>query len=103
MPQDKVFGDVAAFGDQWWKWWSLINPSWRERDAEGRIVVGGAGEGNFVILQKPGACGMLSVLMCLLWWYERLEADEVSSSWDAAVEDVEWVIKELEEENRCDF
>ncbi|KAE9388100.1 hypothetical protein BT96DRAFT_836762, partial [Gymnopus androsaceus JB14] len=103
MPQDKIFGNLLAFEGNWWKWWSAMNPGWRERDAEGRIVVGGEGEGDFAILQKPGACGMLSVLMCLLWWHEHLEAGEDISSWEAAVEDAGWVIEQLEEEKRYDF
>ncbi|KAJ3711801.1 hypothetical protein C8R42DRAFT_728485 [Lentinula raphanica] len=66
---------VQTLGDDLGKWWSVINPEWRERDNQGRIVTGGDGEGTWDGIHKPGQCGMVTVLLCVRWWYLRVGDD----------------------------
>ncbi|KAE9403686.1 hypothetical protein BT96DRAFT_814696, partial [Gymnopus androsaceus JB14] len=65
----KDYGGVAEFGEQWWTWWSTICPAWWEHNEMGRIVACGAGEGNWDVFEWPGQSGLLSVLVCLRWWF----------------------------------
>ncbi|KAJ3725297.1 hypothetical protein C8R42DRAFT_575793 [Lentinula raphanica] len=57
-------------------WWSVINPEWRERDNANRIVPKGQGEGSWVGMHRPGQCGMITVLLCVRWWYLRVKDDK---------------------------
>ncbi|KAJ3766758.1 hypothetical protein FB446DRAFT_653286, partial [Lentinula raphanica] len=94
LPPDDKFGSLAEFTSEWWGWYSIINPEWRERDAAtGRIVVNGSGEGDWEQFDHPGQNGMLSLVVSLNWWYQRL--DSPSHEWSAALRDVSWVISEL--------
>lgn len=78
-----------------------MNPAWRERDFEGRIVVGGDGDGDWEGFHRPGQCGMLTVLNCLLWWSRMIgDREEQQSLWDAALKDVAWVVGELVDEKK---
>ncbi|KAE9388380.1 hypothetical protein BT96DRAFT_836342, partial [Gymnopus androsaceus JB14] len=101
IPPEGVLGSVQDFRSCWWRWWSVINPDWREHDAEGRIVVGGDGNGNWAVFKRPGQCGMLTVLNCLSWWWSGLGASEERLSlWNEGLKDVAWVIGELVAANR---
>ncbi|KAJ3521327.1 hypothetical protein NM688_g9029 [Phlebia brevispora] len=54
--------DPNTYVTQWWKWWTAINPGWREiRD--GRPVIGGAGDWS--ALYRSGRNGFLTVLASL--------------------------------------
>jgi hypothetical protein len=44
-------------------------------------------------MQVPGQNGFLNVLMCLKWWREKI-SDE-SEDWKDAVEDVMWVLEQM--------
>ncbi|KAJ3777639.1 hypothetical protein FB446DRAFT_629802, partial [Lentinula raphanica] len=90
-PPDELFGTVDGFSAQWWKWWSLINPTWRERDnATGRLIINESDHGDWSDIIRPGQCGILTVLMCLFWWHQRLP--EPSPDWISALQDVAWVV-----------
>ncbi|KAJ3816986.1 hypothetical protein F5880DRAFT_1493611, partial [Lentinula raphanica] len=94
QPPDDLFGKVEDFAAQWWVWWSIINPTWRERDtATGRLVINDNNDGDWSNLRRPGQCGILTVLLCLFWWHERLSAP--SQEWVFALQDVAWVVNEL--------
>ncbi|KAJ3821487.1 hypothetical protein F5880DRAFT_1467130, partial [Lentinula raphanica] len=94
VPPDHEFGPVADFSAEWWVWWSLINPTWRERDnSTGRLVINPSDDGDWSPLIRPGQCGILSILLCLFWWHERLPAP--SQDWISALKDVSWVVDEL--------
>ncbi|KAJ3765050.1 hypothetical protein EV361DRAFT_803047 [Lentinula raphanica] len=94
VPPDNIFGQVSDFSAQWWKWWSVINPTWRERDnTTGRLVINENDDGDWSMLIRPGQCGILTVLLCLFWWRQHLTAP--SEDWNAALQDVSWVIDEL--------
>ncbi|KAJ3751858.1 hypothetical protein EV360DRAFT_56223 [Lentinula raphanica] len=93
-PPDDIIGDVNGFAAQWWVWWSMINPTWRERDnSTGRVIINETDSGDWSILTRPGQCGILTVLLCLFWWHRRLPAPSQEST--AALQDVSWVINQL--------
>ncbi|KAJ3833810.1 hypothetical protein F5878DRAFT_545897 [Lentinula raphanica] len=92
-PPDEKFGTLAEFSSEWWVWYSMINPEWRERDISGRVVVDGSGEGEWDEFDRPGQNGMLSLVVSLHWWYLRLESP--SSDWESALRDISWVLSEL--------
>jgi hypothetical protein len=85
--------DPQAFINAFWKWWDAINPSWRVRE-DGRLRIGGSG--CWSSLCKPGQNGFLSVLQVLKWWRELLDTASLSvQEWEAALEDVVWVLHEV--------
>ncbi|KAJ3765812.1 hypothetical protein FB446DRAFT_654704 [Lentinula raphanica] len=98
LPPDEKFGNTAEFASQWWVWYSMFNPEWRERNQFGRIIVNGSGDGDWDEFNRPGQNGMLSLLVSLHWWYHRL--DGPSPDWVSAFHDVSWVLAELVKENR---
>ncbi|KAJ3751922.1 hypothetical protein F5878DRAFT_549901 [Lentinula raphanica] len=101
LPPDEKFGRISEFASQWWKWYSMINPEWRERDALGRIVVNGSGEGDWDEFDRSGQNGMLSLVISLYWWYRRLDnPSEPSPDWLAGLRDISWVLSELVKANR---
>ncbi|KAJ7161805.1 hypothetical protein C8R43DRAFT_1123523 [Mycena crocata] len=73
---------VAVFKN----WWFLINPSWRQNE-DGSLKL--EEDGSWEELRKPGANGLLNVLICLKWWRERMDG----LGWDDVVADVTWVIE----------
>ncbi|KAF5375458.1 hypothetical protein D9757_009965 [Collybiopsis confluens] len=98
LPPTEMFGKTDEFATQWWQWYSIINPEWRERDGSGRIVVNGSGEGEWDEFDLPGQNGMLSLLVSLRWWYHLLPTP--SDDWILALRDVSWLISELVRANR---
>ncbi|KAJ3714470.1 hypothetical protein C8R42DRAFT_591169, partial [Lentinula raphanica] len=94
-------GKIADFASQWWVWYSMISPQWRERDALGRIVVNGTGKGDWDEFDRSGQNGMLSLVVSLHWWYCHL--DGPSLDWTSALRDISWVISELVKLNRSVF
>ncbi|KAJ3752626.1 hypothetical protein EV360DRAFT_54873, partial [Lentinula raphanica] len=98
LPPDDKFGTLAKFTSQWWVWYSIINPEWHERDASGRIMVNGTGEGDWDEFDRSGQNGMLSLVVSLHWWHHRLESP--SPEWSAALRDISWVLSELVKANR---
>ena len=71
-----------------------MNPSWRNRDESGRLVVGAGGSGPWDTLICPGQNGLISVLACLSWWFEE---EHSSDRWREAVSDVLWVLHGIEQ------
>ncbi|KAJ3991306.1 hypothetical protein F5050DRAFT_1548913, partial [Lentinula boryana] len=90
-PPDHIIGEAVEFSAQWWIWWSIINPTWRERDnSTGCLIINENDCGDWSNLIRPGQCGILTVLLCLFWWYKCLPAP--SQDWNSALQDVSWVV-----------
>ncbi|KAJ7432594.1 hypothetical protein B0H11DRAFT_1659551, partial [Mycena galericulata] len=81
--------DLKAFVEEWWAWWTSINPSWRR--VNGKLVQDGAGP--WTELEFPGANGLLNVVVCLKWW--RAKLGEGNEEWEKAVGDVTWVVSQM--------
>ena len=61
----------------------------------GRIVVGGEGEGEWDGFEQPGQSGLLSVLVCLRWWFLNVDSD---AEWEGsllALKDVVAVMEDI--------
>ncbi|KAJ7809103.1 hypothetical protein B0H13DRAFT_1668388 [Mycena leptocephala] len=80
---------VEAMEDDWWTWWTAINPKWRLRDA--KLVR--EGSGSWDVLRCPSQNGFLNVIICLKWW--RTQMDTASDTWERAVIDVKWVLEQM--------
>ncbi|THU88316.1 hypothetical protein K435DRAFT_566851, partial [Dendrothele bispora CBS 962.96] len=71
-PKEALDGKIKDLDKTWPLWWSTINPDWRERDNTNKIVLGSDGQGDWLALNKLGPCGILLVIMCLVWWKQLL-------------------------------
>lgn len=93
---EEVLGGVDEFAEQWWTWWSALNPESRERDVyTGRIIPGGDGDDDWTEFHRPGQCGMLTILYTPFWWFGKIVSEEQQVLWTRALEDVGWVLKQL--------
>ncbi|KAF9513521.1 hypothetical protein BS47DRAFT_1296087, partial [Hydnum rufescens UP504] len=66
-----------SFGKQWWKWWSNLQPAWRETS-----------EGNWESLKIGGKNRIVAVVITLGWWgavLDTIAGDK--SEWNAALRD----------------
>ncbi|KAJ7840612.1 hypothetical protein B0H14DRAFT_2360567 [Mycena olivaceomarginata] len=79
-----------SFSDQWWQWWTRINPEWRVVD--GALVK--EGDGDWEELRCPGQNGLLNVLACLKWWRNALGRE--TEDWLDAVRDVAWALSQMQ-------
>ena len=77
---------------EWWAWWRILNPDWRQRNGE--LVQ--EGEGSWDVLRCLGQNGLLNVVVCLKWWFSSMETP--SDGWKRAVADVKWVLKSMIDE-----
>jgi predicted phosphohydrolase len=80
--------DIEVFAKEWSRWWEDINPEWRKVSSPMEKK-----DGAWAAMDVPGPNGFLNVLVCLLWWRQRLE--EESQGWRDAMEDVTWVLKKM--------
>ncbi len=92
--QRPEMSDEVSFAEAWWKWWTELQPAWRDRSDDGRPVVGATVGDNWQTLARPGKNGMLITLLTLLWWKE-VATQATEASWADAVKDVAWVMEQL--------
>ncbi|KAJ7062418.1 hypothetical protein B0H15DRAFT_794823 [Mycena belliarum] len=86
--------NVDAFAASWNKWWRSLNPTWRSGEKGGELSREAGGDWD--VLRVPGINGMLSVVMSLKWWGDKVNADGVEvGDWARAVDDVLWALGEL--------
>lgn len=87
--------DADEFGTELIEWWKSLNPSWRESNEDGEFIQEGSGEWDDLLVK--GRNGLLTILACLLWWYDLEEGfgDDTRDAWDAMVADVLFVIDSL--------
>ncbi|KAK7441192.1 hypothetical protein VKT23_016673 [Stygiomarasmius scandens] len=93
-----IMADVVGFHESFWNWWLMINPQWRERDGNGRLVsIRQESKDNdgWDCMCRPGQCGILTILLCLFYWFLRLGSDEEWNKWKEALEDVSWVLQRM--------
>ncbi|KAF7375728.1 hypothetical protein MSAN_00462300 [Mycena sanguinolenta] len=83
--------DPADFGVRFWSWWIHINPSWRTKERPMKRE----GPVSWLCLDYHGQNGFLNVLMCLKWWRDAMDAP--SPDWEEAVDDVTWVLSQMNE------
>ncbi|KAJ7084773.1 hypothetical protein B0H15DRAFT_783613 [Mycena belliarum] len=89
--------EAKAFADKWWAWYGKMNPEWRvETTAGPGHFERGRSDGGWDVLAYTGPNGMLNVLICLRWWRDAIDTVEDQAAWNDAVEDVAWVLEEME-------
>ncbi|THU85767.1 hypothetical protein K435DRAFT_634824, partial [Dendrothele bispora CBS 962.96] len=95
----EVMPDAKTFSAEWWVWWATINPEWRERDVlNGRLRASTdepKDKERWDVMKRPGQCGMLTIVLCLFHWFNKLEEEgeeEETKDWGAALADVIWVV-----------
>jgi hypothetical protein len=86
--------DHGKLATQWWEWWTSLAPEWHERDEKGRPKIGEE-TGEWGALAHPGANGVLTVLLPLVWWRQGEASELASEEWAVAVHDVAWVLQSL--------
>ncbi|KAJ7036226.1 hypothetical protein C8F04DRAFT_954048 [Mycena alexandri] len=100
-----VIRKFASYAKDWQAWWDSLQPQWRKRDAHGQWEIGGECGEAWGSLDCPGVNGVISVAASLYFWgrqvhegrKEKGEAwfEENQQLWDAAVNDVGWVLDAL--------
>ncbi|THU93118.1 hypothetical protein K435DRAFT_670810, partial [Dendrothele bispora CBS 962.96] len=96
-PKEWKDGDVDSIHLSFPKWWSAISPSWRSRDKNHDVIWGNEENGDWSVLDKHGPCGLLTVIMLLVWW-AQFNSDK--SLWSKAAQDVLLVLRGLNKGNR---
>jgi hypothetical protein len=84
--------EAEKMEEEWWAWWTAINPKWRQRDDEGNVLQ--EGNGSWDALKCPGQNGFLNAVVCLKWWGGVM--DTPSDAWKLAVADVKWVMRQMQ-------
>ncbi|KAJ7431202.1 hypothetical protein B0H11DRAFT_2262225 [Mycena galericulata] len=91
-------GNLAHYQRDWWVWWDSLQPEWRERDDDGRWSINGnwGPSDAWDPLEAPGPNGCLSVVASLYFWGIALAGrPETRAGWEAAVQDVAWMLEGL--------
>jgi hypothetical protein len=85
MPKIK---DISTFAWEVGVWWQDINPTWQKLS-----LLMAKKLGPWTFMDVPGQNGFLNVLICLKWWRERI--DEESEEWKDVLEDILWVLHQM--------
>ena len=77
--KDMELANKEKFSQEWWAWWSSLQPDSRTREDEPTIQM------DWGKLSKPGKNGFLLVILSLAWWGKVSNRDE---GWLKAVAEV---------------
>ncbi|KAJ7066094.1 hypothetical protein C8F01DRAFT_1248142 [Mycena amicta] len=90
--------NLEVYSREWWSWWSVNQPDWRER-VDGKPAPGKEYKGGWEGLLVAGQNGMLNVVVSLYWWgcKELAVKGHSSTGWMQAVKDAEWVMRGIRE------
>ena len=81
--RDVELADQVKFSQQWWAWWSSLQPDSRSGDDKPTIDM------DWAKLRKAGKNGFLLVVLSLVWWGKALGTD---GGWQKAVAEVSDVL-----------
>ncbi|KAJ7078287.1 hypothetical protein B0H15DRAFT_739743, partial [Mycena belliarum] len=84
-----VIEDPDAFAASFQGWWVDINPTWRKKP----WPMPRDRDGPWEFMDYCGKNGFLNVLIALKWWRNALPGG--SKDWEAAVDDVTWVLGKM--------
>lgn len=90
-------GDADAFGQTWWAWWVDVQPAGRGNQSSDLLLNRPAHGLDWKRLHKTGPNGLFFVVVSLVWW--RNMADSEPSSWLDAVNDVGWVLSQMQSQS----
>jgi len=85
--------DAAAYGSEFKKWWSALQPGWR-KSRSGEILFSKV-VGDWEVLHRPGLNGILSVVAGLFFWGVALQEADCREEWNSAVSDCTVVLTAL--------
>ncbi|KAJ7602641.1 hypothetical protein DFH06DRAFT_1023575 [Mycena polygramma] len=91
--------NMGKFVESWWKWWTVLQPSWRgsaRGQREGPPAA--APDADWSQLVVPGQNGLLTVMATLYWWgcaEKGTGMAERSQGWEEAARDVLSVLNGL--------
>ncbi|KAJ6503159.1 hypothetical protein C8R47DRAFT_968874 [Mycena vitilis] len=91
--------NMGKFVESWWKWWTVLQPSWRG-SARGQRegLPAAAPDADWSQLVVPGQNGLLTVMATLYWWgcaEKGTGMAERSQGWEEAARDVLSVLNGL--------
>lgn len=86
--------EVANFAVSWRRWWEGLQPSWRPQDLwpPSRDV---PTDEDWCSLHRGGNNGIFLVIMCLSWWAARATSEKDRAPFEAAKQDVTWVLEQV--------
>lgn len=93
-----ALADLPAFKRSFQTWYDGMQPSWRSK-VEDRWVRAKVGRKklDWELLDVRGVNGMLTVIATLYWWgmAVRNHSQDEYDEWEAAVDDVSWVLQKM--------
>jgi hypothetical protein len=73
------------------KWWTALQPSWRQKLVDGALATNIPADEKWEGLSKGGTAGIYTVIVALSWWIKVVPATADGDAW-VAVRDVAWVM-----------
>lgn len=86
--------DVHAFEEKFRSWWNHLQPEWRMAGAGDRLERDGD-DWDCLRDCSTGANGLLSVVAALYFWGSSTLTRSQRNTWEAAVDDVLYVLQQL--------
>jgi hypothetical protein len=86
--------DVEQFHEKWITWWGSCQPKWRSTKTWPYLRDNAKGE-DWTRLNVTGPSGLFAVVMSTSWWATSTDSDPRRGAFNAAVEDLHWVIENL--------
>ncbi|KAF9509452.1 hypothetical protein BS47DRAFT_1365255 [Hydnum rufescens UP504] len=84
------------YGNDWWKWWSHCQPSWRIQKSNGKGFIPSDGKRNWSALYIDGNNGLLLHIMCLAWWGNASIGNAVEKKkWTSAVKELSRALEQM--------
>jgi hypothetical protein len=89
-------GDEELWVGLWWRWWRKLQPEERSLLENGLLLRPETVDWSRMA-QMNGNNSFLQVMAGLTWWGELAykRGEEEREEWDAAVDDVTWVLEQL--------
>ncbi len=88
--------NIDDYENEWWTWWTSLQPSWRERDTA-RKFEQGMYRSDWAELNFGGMNGWLGVVATLFWWgmVVKQSSCEHQVRWQEALKDSRWMLQGL--------
>ena len=86
--------DVQKFSEEWIAWWGNCQPKWRSTETW-PYPRDDAKDRDWSRLNVTGTSGLFAVVMSTSWWAASAGLGPHREAFDSAVEDLSWVIENL--------
>ena len=90
--------NVQEFGEKWITWWGNCQPKWRSTDTW-PYPRSDAKDKDWARLNVTGTSGLFAIIMSTSWWAASVGLGSHCAVFDSAVEDLRWVIENLDHFN----